>query len=42
METIQRENLTETDLNEIFENGTLNGIIVEWDEHYTQVTLIED
>lgn len=42
MTTIQRCDLTETDLNEIFENGTLNGIIVEWDEHYTQVTLIED
>ena len=38
MTTIQRCDLKETDLNEIFENGTLNGIIVEWDEHYTQVT----
>ena len=38
MTTIQRENLTESELDEIFENGTLNGVIVEWDDHYTQVT----
>ena len=42
MTTIERCDLTETDLDEIFENGTLKGIIVEWDDHYTQVTLIED
>ena len=42
MTIIQRENLTESELDEIFEYGTLNGIIVEWDDHYTQVTLIED
>ena len=42
MEAIQRCDLTEVELNEIFEYGTLNGIIVEWDDHYTQVTLIED
>ena len=38
METIQRGELTESELDEIFENGTLNGVIVEWDDHYTQVT----
>lgn len=42
MEAIQRCDLTEEELNEIFDYGTLNGIIIEWDDHYTQVTLIED
>lgn len=39
MTTIQRCELTETELYEIFDYGTLNGVVVEWDEHYTQVTL---
>ena len=42
MEAIQRCDLTEAELDEIFEYGTLNGTIVEWDDHYTQITLIED
>lgn len=42
MEAIQRCDLTEDELSEIFDYGTLNGIIIEWDDHYTQVTLIED
>ena len=37
MTTIQRCDLTKTELDEIFENGTLNGVIVEWDDHYTKV-----